>query len=402
MQKNQHQTAWATVSRRFFVVASLIVFVGGVVAGRFITVTSDGSISHSTAENLDYASVEEAYDTLRGSFDGQLDTTKLTDGLKTGLAEATGDPYTEYFSAEESREFSEQLSGTFSGIGAELGKENNAIVIIAPLKGFPAEKAGLRSKDIIVKIDDQDALSLSISEAVKKIRGEKGTTVKLTVLRGAEQRDFSIVRDDITVPSVDSEILEGGVCSLRISRFAEDTDRLVSDAARQCKAAETTLVLLDLRNNPGGYLDQAVKVSSHWLNAGQVVVSEKRGDTVVNTHKAAGGAQEFKGFKTVVLINEGSASASEIVAGALKDYGAATLVGTKTFGKGSVQEIDKLEGGSSIKITIARWFTPKDKNIDKEGIEPDTKLELSAEQISATQTNSTLDPQKQKALELLR
>ncbi len=382
-----------------YLLAATLIFSAGIAAGQFVDVNLSsirrGSVSVGN-DDLNYETVEEAYDTLRNSYDGELDKSKLVDGLKKGLAEATGDPYTEYLSSEESKEFQQSLSGTFTGIGAELGKENNAIVVVAPLRGFPAEKAGLKAKDIILKIDDEDALSMSINDAVKRIRGEKGTIVKLSVLRGSEQLEISIERADIKVPSVDYQILEGNIGYVQISRFSDDTDGLIRDAARDFKSKNVQKIIVDLRNNPGGYLEQSIKVASHWLDSGQVVVSEKRGGLVMRTHKAIAG-QEFKGMQTVVLINEGSASASEILAGALKDYGLATLVGQKTYGKGSVQEVDTLSGGASLKITIARWFTPKDKNIDKEGIEPDHKVEITAEQVTAGQ-----DPQKQKAVELLQ
>jgi carboxyl-terminal processing protease len=375
-----------------------VVFLGGVVVGRQVDISITGGSSNTaqSSRNLTYDSVEEAYDVLRQNYDGDLDEAKLIEGLKKGLAEATGDPYTEYFPAEETKEFNEEISGSFTGIGAELGKQENAVVIVSPIKGFPAEKAGLKAQDIILKINDEDALSLSISEAVKKIRGPKDTEVKLSILRGSEQLEFTIVRAEIKVASVEYEVLEGGVGYIRIGRFSDDTDSLIIEAAKSFKDQGVSSILLDLRNNPGGYLDQSIRVASHWLDIGDVVVTEKRGDTVLKTHKARS-AQEFKGMKTVVLINEGSASASEIVAGALKDYAVATLVGQKTYGKGSVQEVDTLSGGTSLKITIARWYTPKDKNIDKEGIEPDEKVEISNEQAQAVE-----DPQKTKALELLK
>jgi carboxyl-terminal processing protease len=384
----------------FYALVVPLVFVGGAVAGQFVDIPS---VSFSTRgpsiannDDLDYSSVEEAYDVLAASYDGDLDKAVLIEGIKKGLAEATGDPYTEYYTQEESKEFSEQISGSFTGIGAELGKEDNAVVVISPIKGFPAEKAGLKARDIIVRIDDEDVLSYSISEAVKKIRGPKDTDVKLTVVREGERLDFVITRAEIKIPSVEYEVLDGGICQISIGRFSDDTDTIIREAAKVCKSAGATKVLLDLRNNPGGYLDQSVQVASHWVDSGKVIVSEKRGDKVIKQHTARTG-QEFKGMETVVLINEGSASASEIVAGALKDYELATLVGQKTYGKGSVQEVGPLGNGTSLKITIARWFTPLDKNIDKEGIEPTEKVEITKEQAEAK-----VDSQKQKALEILQ
>lgn len=376
-----------------------LLFFSGVLVGDRVDIKSllrkDASSQNSGAE-LDYSSVSEAYTTLIENYDGKLDNGKLLDGLKKGLTNATEDPYTEYFSVEESKSFNEQITGSFTGIGAELAKDNGVIVVTTPLRGHPAEKAGVLARDVIAKIDDADALSMSVQDAVKKIRGPKDTTVKLTLLRGTEQIEVSIVRADIKIPSVEYSVLDGGVCSIVISRFSDDTDSLVKEASKSCKEKGTNMVLVDLRNNPGGYLEQAIKVASHWVEDGKNVVSEKRGGKVIKTHPAQYG-QDFAGMKTVVLINEGSASASEILAGALKDYGLAILVGKKSYGKGSVQEVDPLTGGASIKITIARWYTPNDKNIDKQGIEPDEKVDITVDQIKAGQ-----DPQKAKALELLK
>ena len=387
------------VSKLGYILLLPLLFVSGLFVGNkvdFKSLTKNHLVSQNAKTAVDYSSIDEAYQALTQNYDGKLDTTKLLDGLKKGLAEATDDPYTQYFSAEDSKSFSEEISGTFTGIGAELAKENNAIVVTTPLRGHPAEKAGVLARDIIIKIDDQDALSMSVQDAVKKIRGPKDTTVKLTLLRGTQQVEVSIVRADIKIPSVEYEVLDGGVCNVRISRFSDDTDTIVTEAAKVCKEKGAKTVLVDLRNDPGGYLEQAIRVASHWVDTGKNVVSEKRGGVVIKSHPAVIG-QEFKGMRTVVLINEGSASASEILAGALKDYGLATLVGKKSYGKGSVQEVDPLSGGTSIKITIARWYTPNDKNIDKQGIEADEKVDISVDQIKTGE-----DPQKAKALELLK
>lgn len=325
--------------------------------------------------DLNYETVEEVYDSLRVAYDGKLTVEQLLDGLKGGLANASGDPYTEYLNAEDAKSFNDDLQGTFTGIGAELSKQNDTIVIVSPISGFPAEKAGLKPKDVITEIDGESAIGLSVSEAVKKIRGPKDSTVKLKVIRDSkEELSFDIVRDNITIASVKSEILEGNIGYLQISRFAEDTVKLSRAAAKSFKDANVKGVILDMRGNPGGLLDASVDVSSLWLKD-KTVLLEKRGDVVVKTFKSKGEAT-LAGIPTVVLINAGSASASEITAGALKDNGAATLMGTKSFGKGSVQQLDELSTGGSLKVTIARWFTPNNRNIDKEGIEPDQTIEI--------------------------
>lgn len=342
---------------------------GGLSAGRSV------SANKGLPANLDYSSVEQVYDSLRAKYDGQLSADQLLDGMKAGLVKASGDPYTEYMSPKEATEFNEDLSGTFTGIGAELGKgsDGKTIVIISPIDGFPAAKAGLRAKDVIAEINGKSAYDIDVSDAVKQIRGEKGTKVKLKIVRGDQTLDFEITRDQITIPSVEHKILDGNIGYLKISRFAEDTASLSKEAADSFKQAKVKGVILDLRGDPGGLLDAAVNVSSLWLPSGKTVLLEKRDGKVIKTYKAQGDAI-LEGTPTVVLIDAGSASASEITAGALRDNKAASLLGEKSFGKGSVQQVESLYNGGILKVTMARWYTPNDKNIDKAGIKPDQEV----------------------------
>ncbi len=376
---------------------ALLIFVAGVQTGNgsFGTLKV-GTSNKDLPANLDYTSVERIYDQLRISYDGKLTEQQLQDGLKKGLVAATGDPYTEYMPPSEAKEFGEQLSGSFEGIGAELGKDKDAVIIVAPIADTPAAKAGLRPKDIIAEIDGKNAIGLSIEEARNKIRGAKGTQVKLTIIRDQEKLQFAITRDTISIPSVESKILDGNVGLLTISRFSDDTGQLANDAATSFKAKGVTSVILDLRGNPGGYLSAAVDVSSLWLSGDKTVLQEKRDETVIKTYKSSGKGT-LQGIPTVVLIDGGSASASEITAGALHDNGAATLIGVKSFGKGSVQEPQSLADGSLLKITIARWYTPKGKNIDKEGISPDQKVDRTLDDMKANK-----DPQLDAATAKLK
>lgn len=345
---------------------------------------------------LDLSSVQSAYDVLRNKYDGQLDTEKLIEGAKRGLVEATGDPYTTYFSDEEAKAFFDDLEGQFSGIGAELAKRDNKLFIVSTIDGSPALEAGLRANDVIVGVDGEDASAWSIEKAVSEIRGEKGTAVKLTILRDQEVKEFSIVRDTITNPSVTSEITEDNIGVLRISRFGEsETYTLARQAAENFKDKQVKGVVVDLRGNGGGYLNAAQQVSGLWLD-NKVVVTERRDGKVVDTLKSGRGAI-LEGVPTVVLVDGGSASASEILAGALKDNDAATLVGEKTFGKGSVQTVEQLSSGGQLKVTIAKWYTPNGRNISQQGIEPDKKVSVSADDLSAGD-----DPQKDAALEIIR
>lgn len=345
---------------------------------------------------LDLSSVDTIYRSLRDNFDGELDEAKLLDGIKSGLAKAAGDPYTEYFNAEGAKEFNDSLEGAFEGIGAELGKNaDDRIVIVAPLAGYPAEKAGIRSNDIIAGINGEDAGGLSISEAVNKIRGPKGTEVTLTIVRGDKVEEITITRAKITIESVKYEIRDN-IGIMTISRFGDDTVALARKAANEFKNKNVKGVILDLRNNPGGYLNAAVDISSLWLDKGDIILTERRDNVAIQTFKASGNPV-LNGIKTVVLINEGSASASEITAGALRDNDAATILGQKSYGKGSVQQPINLRDGGLLKITIARWFTPAGKNIDKEGVEPDKKVEITAEDIE-----NKHDPQLDAALKEIK
>lgn len=346
--------------------------------------------------DLNYNGVEQVYDTLKRRFDGQLKAADLIDGLKSGLVRATGDPYTEYLNPEQARQLDNDLNGTFSGIGAELGKDKNTIVIIAPIAGYPAEKAGLRPRDQIIEINDQSAYDLTIGDAVSKIRGPEGTQVRLKLLRGGQEINVEITRRQITVPSVEASILPGNIGELKISRFSEDTAKLARQAAERFQAAAVRAVILDLRGDPGGLLDASVEVSGLWLERGKTVLEERRGGQLIKTYASTGPAL-LKAIPLAILINEGSASASEITAGALKDNGIGRLIGQKSFGKGSVQQLERLEDGGVLKVTIARWYTPKGRNIDKEGILPDDKVERSAEDYREGR-----DPQKEAAVRFLK
>jgi len=377
----------------------ILVFGGGVAVGRGDVQLRGLHLgkTSSSATNLDYSSVDQLYSLLKADFDGQLDQTKLLDGLKSGLVGAANDPYTAYFNPTDARIFNEELTGSFTGIGAELGTDaDNNIVIVSPLSGYPAEKAGLKPKDIIVAIDGQSTAGVNVDKVVQKIRGTAGVAVRLTIQRGADKPfDVSITREQITIPSVKSSV-EGAIGYLKISQFTNDTTKLAQNAAADFKAKGVKAIILDLRGDPGGYLKTAVEVSSLWLDQGKTVVSERRGGQTLSTDYALGG-NVFKGLPTIVLVNGGSASASEITAGALRDNGAATIIGEKSFGKGSVQQVESLPGGGELKVTIARWFTPAGKNIDKQGITPDVTVAMSDADVAAGK-----DPQKDKATEILQ
>ncbi len=361
----------------------------------------EGSVLNkkTISNDVDFKLFWEVWNTLKRDY---VDQNKLTEkklfyGALSGLVGATDDPYSVFMNPEEAREFEEDLSGTFDGIGAEIGFRDDVLTIIAPLEGMPAIKAGVRTGDKIYAIDGENAQDLSVEEAVKKIRGPKGTSVKLTLVRegSREPIDISIVRDTVIVKSIKTTFDESnGLFTIKISNFNNDTDSLFNQAVSEALIKKPRGIILDLRNNPGGYLDTAVLVASEWVKEGSIV-TEEFGDGRRIEHVSRGTAR-LASIPTVVLVNEGSASASEIVAGALKDYGLAKLVGEKTFGKGSVQVLRQLEDGSVVKITTAKWLTPKGSYIHELGIEPEIAIEMSFEDYQANR-----DPQNDEAKKIL-
>lgn len=366
----------------------------GILLGQFIP-----NIVPAFAKNdqINFNELQSAYDILQRKYDGDLDKEKILESAKAGMISGAGDPYTTYLNAKSAKELNDQLSGTLSGVGAEVAIKNNKLVVVSPVDGSPAEKSGLRPGDWITKIDDTDSSTLTLDEAVSKIRGEKGTKVKLTVVRaGSQSQVIEITRDVISVPSVKWSMKNGDIGYIEISQFGTDTSEKIKQAAAELKSQGAKKIVLDLRNNSGGYLDAAVDVSNQFLPAGKVVVEERQKGKTVEKLETEGGGQ-LVGLPMVVLINEGSASASEIVAGALKDNKAAVLIGEKSFGKGSVQEVIKLGGGAELKVTIARWFTPSGKGIDKEGIKPDIEVKKTTEDF-----NADLDPQLERAIQQLQ
>jgi len=371
------------------VIVLIIGFIAGTRSDQLATVLP---FLHRSPSGLELSSLQETYSQLQTNFDGTLDLQKLVDGASKGLVDAAGDPYTTYFTASEAQEFASDLEGTFSGIGAELGRRDNKLTVISTLDSSPAKLAGLLPNDVIVKINDQPVADLAVDKAVGKIRGEKGTTVKITILRGEQEvKDFTVTRDTITDPSVKSEVKDG-IGIMRISRFGDnDTVALARSTAQDFKERGVKGIVVDVRGNGGGYVDTARDIASLWLDD-KVIVSE-RGKTEANRVIKSVGEPILKGIPTVVLIDGGSASASEILAGALKDNGAATLVGVKSFGKGSVQKIIDLPYGGRLKVTIAKWYTPNGKNINKEGIEPDIAVKFAKSDI-----DKGTDPQRDRAL----
>ncbi len=345
--------------------------------------------------SIDLSSVQETYNKLASNFDGDLDTQKLIQGASRGLVDAAGDDYTQYMSPEEAEEFNNDLSGNIGGgIGAEIGIRNDKIFIARALKDNPAESVGLMANDIILSVNDESTDGWTVEKTVSLIRGDAGTTVKLSIQRGDQIKEYTITRAIINNPSVDSEI-RAGIGVLTIYRFDDETGDLAKVAAQGFKKQSVKAVIMDLRGNGGGYVSAAKDVASLWLDD-KVVVVEKVGSVVKETVRTSAGEAILADVPTVVLVNSSSASASEIVAGALKDYGFAKLVGEKTFGKGSVQLPLDLSDGGLLKVTVAKWYTPKGSNINKQGIEPDVTTEYTQADVDAG-----IDPQYDAAVKLL-
>ena len=372
------------------VIVAIVSFVAGARSDAlFANVASVFGVRTSN-KTIDLSSVQKTYQELIANYDGKLDTQKLIYGANRGLVEAAGDPHTVYMDPDETKEFDKSLSGQIGGgIGAEIGLRNNKPTIIKPLENSPAQKAGIKAGEVIVKVNDESSSDWSVDKVVSKIRGEIGTSVKLTLLSEGRTREVSVVRQNIVSPAVESEI-DGEIGILKVNRFGDDTVSLSRKYASEFVEKGVKKVILDLRNNPGGTVGAAQGLLGIWLD-NQIAMTERRGSEIVKTLRTTG-APILGNMKTVVLINGNSASASEITAGALREYGKATLVGQKSYGKGSVQIVLGLPGGSQMKVTEARWYTPKGKNIDKTGIEPDVKVDLSSDDV-----NNSVDPQMDKA-----
>lgn len=348
-------------------------------------------------KDIDFELFWDVWKTIKADYvEKNISDKDLFYGAMEGMVYSLKDPYSVFLKPEISKEFSDELSGEFEGIGAEVGMKNNRLTIISPLPDSPAEKAGLKAGDKVYAIDSKDTAEMYLDEAVSKIRGKKGTEVVLTVSRDGlkEAMDIKIIRDTIKFDSVKWNIRDDNIGYIKVSHFNVDTADKFWEAVDDIVKANPKGIILDLRGNPGGFLDAAVKMASAWVEDG-VVVTEKYSEEQKKEHNAIGRAY-LANYKTVVLINRGSASGSEIVAGALKDLGFAVLVGEKTFGKGSVQSLEEFSDGSSLKLTVAKWLTPNGHCINKEGIEPDIAVELSEDDY-----NKDMDPQMDKAVSII-
>ncbi len=320
-------------------------------------------------------------------------------GAIEGLVSSLDDPYSVFFSPEEAKAFEDEIAGNFTGIGMEVGLKDKILTVIAPLKNTPAYRANVKPGDKILKIDSTVTTGMSVEKAIKLIRGEKGTTVVLTMFREGVRDPFEvkIVRDTIEIPTLDTELRPDGIFVIKLYSFSANSANLFRDAIEQFAKSGSDKLLLDLRGNPGGYLDSAVDISSWFLPKGKTVVTEDYGNNRKPEIFRSRGYDVFTDkLKFAILIDGGSASASEIVAGAMQDHGRAKLVGSKSYGKGSVQEAIKITPETLLKITVAKWLTPNGNSISEKGLVPDYAVEFTRKDL-----DNKRDPQLNKAVEVL-
>lgn len=378
-------------------------FTAGFLTGREMPkkVTVEGVANmYSSSTAADFGTFWEAWQVINEKY---LRTTSTkdeakVDGAIAGLVDSLGDPYSEFFTPQAARTFLEDVNGNFSGIGAEIGIRKDQLVIVAPLKDSPAMQAGLKADDKIILIDATSTESLSVDRAVSFIRGREGTTVKLTIFREGwpKVREFSIVRKPIAAPTLDYKMLPGSIAYIQLYSFNANADRLFADSINKANKDGARGLILDLRGNPGGYLEVAVNLAGWFLPRGTAVVKEATRDGIVDELRAEGNSALTK-TPTVILMDKGSASASEILAGALRDQRNIKIVGETSFGKGTVQEFQDLSDGSVIKLTIAHWVLPSGRILDHDGLKPDHEVKLTDADIE-----NKRDPQLDKAVEILK
>ncbi len=393
-----------------YIVATLILCVGSFVFGVYMGFNNRPSVSFITG--IDNKEVPADIKADFGPFwqvwrmldDKHPDASKTTAqdrvyGAISGLAASFNDPYTTFFPPAENEQFQSSLNGSFTGVGMEVGMKDKVITVISPLKDTPAEKAGIKAGDKILKIDKQITSDMTVEKAISLIRGEKGTSVTLTIFRDGESapREISIVRDTIDVPTLETDARKDGIFVIRLFTFTQTSPTLFANALKEFKASGDQKLIIDLRGNPGGYLEAAVDMASWFIPGGKPVVIEDSGKpNEKQTYRSHGYNLFDKNPKVAILIDSGSASASEILAGAFQDYKIATLVGTQSYGKGSVQEMLPVTKDTAVKITIAKWFTPNGTSINDHGLTPDV-----AASITQKDVDQKLDPQLDAAVSVL-
>ncbi len=397
-------------NKKYLIISGIAIAVIAFLAGMYFDSNYRGfdrpATEHITSTAMtagEFKTFWKVWDILNEKY---VNTASTTDqdriwGAISGLASSYSDPYTVFFPPEESKLFNEEISGNFGGVGMEIGIKDDHLTVITPIKNSPAERAGVKAGDRVISIDGVDTVNIPVEKAVKLIRGDKGTSVKIVFLPKGSTKTVErvLVRDTIEIPTIESSIKGDNVFVIRLFSFTAQSSNLFRNALKEFIASGSHKIVLDLRGNPGGYLESAWDMASWFLPADKIVVTEDFGKNAEQNKvfKSKGYNIFNSNLKMVILVDAGSASASEILAGALKDHGVAKIVGTKTFGKGSVQELIQITPETSLKVTVARWLTPTGVNLSKNGIDPDYEVVVKDEDVKDGK-----DPQLEKALELLK
>ncbi len=374
-------------------------------ASKFLQVAPGITAEGAASTDADFALFWKVWNLVDEKFAQTKVASTTTDkervyGAIKGMVDSMGDPYTTFFPPQEATAFETEIDGNFEGVGMEMGIKDEVLTVVTPLKNSPAERAGIKSGDKVIQINGQVTQGMSIEQSVKLIRGKKGTPVSLTVAREGESApiELTIVRDVINIPTIDTKFnQQNGIFTISLYNFSAQSASLFRSALRDFVNSKSNKLILDLRGNPGGFLEAAVDMASWFLPTGKVIVSENYSNGAGEVVERSRGYNIFNSnLKMVILVDGGSASASEILAGALSEYGVAQLVGTKTFGKGSVQEYIKVNNETALKVTVARWLTPQGRSISEGGLTPDVEVKLTAEDVKAGK-----DLQMEKAIEIL-
>ncbi len=380
------------------IMSAVLAIIGGVIGANWENWFSNFApylgFQNRATSIVDWSPLDEVYNQLASSYNGEISTSDIIEGAKKGMAESLGDIYTTYMGATEAADFYDDLHGNVgSGIGIEMGLRDGYVRVLRTLPDNPAREAGILAGDILYKVDDEEIYALSVEEIAKKVRGETGSEIMVTIIRDGAEKSFTMKREAINNVSVYVEY-EDKTAIITVTRFDNDTGTKVQKIAQDFIGKGINKVILDLRSNGGGYVSAAQDLMSLWLDGEKSLIQKSKhlGNSISST---SSGKAILKNIKTIVLVNGTTASASEIVAGALQDYGKATIVGEKTYGKGVVQTLYQLSGNSLLKVTTAEWYTPKERSINKVGITPDIEVERSYEDINAMR-----DPQMDKAKEI--
>ncbi|WP_064091326.1 lmo1851 family serine protease [Rossellomorea aquimaris] len=375
-QEESHSSFIKIKKFKFVMLLFFLVFATAGITTFALAFGDEKAVNVGVTERSEFQKLYEAFDKLNENYYKDLDQDTLVNGAINGMLDSVGDPYSDYMNEDEAKKFQESISSSFEGIGAEIQEKEGYISIVSPIKGSPAEKAGLQPNDKIIKVDGKSIQGMSVTDAVLLIRGEKGTKVTLTIQRPGQEKtmDVTITRDEIPIETVYAEMKENGVAEIQITSFSENTHKELIDALNEMNEKGMKKLVLDLRQNPGGLLDQAVKISNLFVPEGEVLFQVEDSNGKVEKYVSESGKKVD--VPTAVLVDGGSASAAEILSAAVSESNNIPLIGTKTFGKGTVQTAENFKDGSNMKFTTAKWLTPEGNWIHEKGIKPDYEVKM--------------------------